>query len=88
MNHASVFSSTVPVLPASGHSMLDAGFGGAALDDALEQAGHHERRVGADDVDRLDAAFLEQVALAVGDGLDEVRLDADAAVREHGSRRS
>ena len=60
MNQASVLSSTVPVLPASGQLSRHAGGAraGAALDDAAQQVGHHERRVGADDVDRLRRGSL------------------------------
>ena len=55
---------------------------GAALDDAAQQVGHHEGRVGADRVLRLRAVLLEHVAFAVGDLEDRVRAHADALVRE------
>ena len=84
MNQASVLSSTVPVLPASGHSSDGAASRGAALDHALQQAGHHERGVGTNDVDRLGAPFLEQIPFAIGDGLDEIGLGPHTPVRKHG----
>ena len=67
MNQASVLSSTVPVLPASGHSAAsDAARAAVPRDeDAAQQVRHHERRVGADHVARLAAVFLEQVAVAI-----------------------
>ena len=57
----------VPVLPPIGQLSDAALRGGAALDDAAEQVGHDERRVGADGVFRLGAVLFEHVAFAVGD---------------------
>ena len=56
--------------------------GSAALDDAAQQVGHHERRVGADRVLRLGAVLLEDVAFAVGHLEDRVGPHPHALVRE------
>ena len=84
MNHASVFSSTVPVLPASGHSLASPAAAAPVprTSDAAQQVRHHERRVGADHVARLGAVLLEQVAVAILHRQHVERLHPHALIRE------
>ena len=85
MNQASVLSSTVPVLPASGQdapgsSPLAAG--AARAEDAAQHVGHDEGGIGADHVVGFGAVFLEQVAVAILYVQDGERLHPHALIRE------
>ncbi len=60
--------------------------GRAALDDAAEEAGHHEGGVRPDRVLGFRTVLLQQIAFSIGDLEDRVRLHADALVRECGIR--
>ena len=79
-----MYSSIVPVLPASGQSSALAASRGPTLHDASQQVGHHECRVGAERFVRLGTILDEDVALAIGDRHHRIGFEPHALIGERG----